>query len=313
MSDKFKFCPAPFIPFRDEEVLERCRNIKREDMEKHPNPDFKIKIVEEVTPLFVADFFHRIYISDITDTRLTGIFPNVWARVYRNVALLCNRFGVSARNVQTFNMDEWADDEGNVAPLSYPAGFGHAFMKNFYSSLNPELRPPQENIHYFTNENVNDYSKMIEDIGDGGADICYSATGWAGHTAFIDPDTEEFKADSMEEFLKLGSRIVTLHKITVAQNSLGLCYGCSGDVAAVPWRAATIGPRDIANARERFEMHSLVEMGGIKSWQRMISRLTLYGPVNMQVPASILQLFKTNVFVSEDIARPFTYQEEMED
>ena len=309
MSEKFDFSPAPWIPFRDKKVLEKCRNIKREDMEKHPNPDFKIRVVEDVTSLFVADFFHRIYMSDVTDTRFTAIFPNPWPAAYQNVARLCNRFGVSARNVHTFNMDEWADDDGNVAPLSYKPGLGHAFKKYFYGTLDPENRPPEENIHYICNENVNDYSNIIEDIGGGGADMCYSATGWPGHIAFIDPHTEEFKADSIEEFVKLGSRIVTCHPLTVAENSLFSCYGCSGDVAAVPWRAATIGPRDVANARNRFEMHSLVEMGGINSWQRMISRLTLYGPVTMQTPASIIQMFKTSVFVSEDIARPFTYMD----
>ena len=312
MSEKFEFNPAPWIPFRDKEVLEKCRHIKREDMEQHPNPDFKIKIVEDATSLFVADFFHRIYMSDVTDTRFTGIFPNPWPAAYRNVALLCNRFGVSARNVHTFNMDEWADDDGNVAPLSYKAGLGHAFKKYFYGSLDPELRPAEENIHYLSTENVNDYSNIIEDIGGGGADVCYSATGWPGHIAFIDPDTDAFKADNIDDFLKLGSRIVTSHPLTIAENSLFSCYGCSGDVAAVPWRAATIGPRDVANARDRFEMHSLTEMGGINSWQRMISRLTLYGPVTMQVPASIIQLYKTSVFVSEDIARPFTWLEELD-
>jgi len=39
----FNFEPAPFIPFRDKEVISRCRNIKREEITKHPNKDFKIK------------------------------------------------------------------------------------------------------------------------------------------------------------------------------------------------------------------------------------------------------------------------------
>ena len=39
----FKFEPAPFVPFKDKEVIKRCRSIKREDIEKHPNPDFKIQ------------------------------------------------------------------------------------------------------------------------------------------------------------------------------------------------------------------------------------------------------------------------------
>lgn len=305
MSKNFDFTPASWIPFRDKKVLEHCRNIRREDMEKHENPDFRIKIVADVTSVFVADMFTRIKESDEQDKPLSFILPNPWASAYSNVALLCNRFGVSCRNLHTFDMDEWANEDGEVAPLSYEAGLGHSFQKFFYEKLDPDLRPPEDHFHYPTTQNIKDYSKIIEDVTGGGVDVCYSATGWPGHIAFIDPDTEEFKAGSMEEFLTLGSRLVTQHPLTVAENSLFGVFGKSGDVANVPPRAATIGPRDIKAAKDRFEMHSLTFMGGVDTWQRMISRLTLYGPVSMQVPASILQLFKTSVFVSEAIAQPF--------
>jgi len=305
MEQAFDFNPAAWIPFRDKAVLERCRKIKREEMEKHPNPDFKIKIVQEVTSLFVADCFMRIKMSDDLDKKLVMIFPNPWPSAYANVAEMCNRYRVSCRNVHTFCMDEWADQDGRVAPLSYKAGLGYSFIKYFYGQIDPDLRPKADQIHVFTQDNVRDYSKIIEETGDGGADVCYSATGWPGHTAFIDPDTTAFAADSLEEFLSLGSRIVTQHPLTIAENSLFGIFGCSGDIANVPPCAATIGPKDIAGARDHFEMHSLAANGGYNSWQRMISRLVLYGPVNLQVPASILQLFKTSVYVSEDIARPF--------
>ena len=49
---------------RDKEVLERVRNIKREDMEKHPNPDFKIKIVPDSGAIFVGDMVMRMKMSD---------------------------------------------------------------------------------------------------------------------------------------------------------------------------------------------------------------------------------------------------------
>ncbi len=80
--------------------------------------------------------------------------------------------------------------------------------------------------------------------------------------------------------------------------------GASGDVWAVPPRAATIGPRDIVNARERFEVHTFANPGG-DSWQRMISRIELYGPISMECPASIMRLGKGICYVSEAIARPF--------
>jgi 6-phosphogluconolactonase/Glucosamine-6-phosphate isomerase/deaminase len=302
---EFKFEPAAWIPYKDKKVLERCRNIKREDMEYTNKNGFRVKIVMEATPLFVADCFARIKLSDDNNTRLTMIFPNQWPSAYTAVAEMCNRYNVSCRNVHAFAMDEWADQDGNVAPLDYKAGLGYSFRKYFWGSLREDLRPDVEHWHVLTTKNVNDYTKIIEEIGGGGADVCYSATGWPGHIAFIDPDTEEFKADSIEEFITLGSRIVTQHPLTTAENSMFGCFGCSGDVANVPPKAATIGPKDIANARDHFEMHSLTALGGYNSWQRMISRLTLYGPVSMQCPASLLQLFQGTAYVTEAVAQPF--------
>jgi 6-phosphogluconolactonase/glucosamine-6-phosphate isomerase/deaminase len=311
MDNTFEFEPAAFVPFRDKEVLEYVRTVKREDMEKHPNPDFKIKIVPDPSLLWISDMVLRIRESDEQDKKLVMIMPNPAPALYASVAEIINRFRIDCRNVYTFNMDEWADDEGRVAPESYEAGFNRSFLKYFYGKIDPKLRMKRENCCAPTTENIGDYSKLIAECGDGGADICYSGPGWAGHIAFIDPDTEEFAAESIEEFLKLEARIVTLNPLTVMQNSLHGCFGCSGDIAKVPTKAATIGPADVVNSRNRLEMHCLTTMGSSSSWQRMISRLVLYGPVTMQVPSSILQLMATSVYVSEEIAKSFSCWEDI--
>jgi len=299
---KFEFEPAPWVPFKEKEVLERVRSIKKEDLEKHENPEFKIKIVPDVTSLWVSDMIMRIKKSDDEDKKLVMIMPNPAPAVYESVAEIINRFDISCRNVYTFNMDEWADQDGNVAPESYKAGFNHSFIKYFYGKINPELRMKRKNCCAPTTENIGDYSRLIAECGDGGADICYSGPGWTGHIAFVDPDVPEFDCSGVEEFLKMGSRIVTLHPLTIAQNSLHGVFGCSGDIANVPPKAATIGPLDVVNSRNRMEIHSLTTMGTVSSWQRMISRLVLHGPVTPKVPSSILQLLTTTVYVSEMIA-----------
>ena len=145
---------------------------------------------------------------------------------------------------------------------------------------------------------------MITECGEGGADICSSSPGWTGHMAFIDP-VDEFIKPTMEEYLQQEARIVTLHPLTVAQNSLHGVFGQSGYVADVPPKAATIGPVDVLNARERIEVHALLTNNTFSSWQRMTSRLVLHGPVTPLVPSSMLQLMKTQVYVSEEIAAPF--------
>lgn len=311
MENTFTFNPAKWVPFKKREELERVRSIRREDMEKHSNPDFKIKIVPDPGLLWISDMILRIRESDEKDKKLTMILPNPSPAVYASVAEAINRFRIDCRNVYTFNMDEWADDDGNVAPESYAQGFNHSFLKYFYGKIDPELRMKRENCCAPTTENICDYSKLIAECGDGGADIVYSGPGWAGHLAFIDPDTEEFSAESIDEFLNMKSRIVTLHPLTIAQNSLHGVFGCSGDIANVPPRAATIGPNDVVRSRNRMEMHSITTMGSFSSWQRMISRLVLYGPVTTKVPSSILQLMPTTVYVSEEIAKEFTCLEEV--
>lgn len=303
---EFDFQPAKWLPMCDPEVLDYVRNIKREDMEYTNENGYSVRVVLDPTLMLVLDVFHRIYLSDRDDTHLTMVFPNQWPAAYQAIAEMINRNNVSCRNVDAFAMDEWADEDGNVAPLTYGAGLGYSFRNHFYGKIRPDLRPDVEHWHVFTNENKGTgvYSSIIEEVGGGGADVVYTATGWPGHTAFIDPGAPEFHADSLEEFCLLGSRLTTETPLTICENSLFPALGSSGDVWAVPPRAATIGPRDVVNARERFELHNFCYAGG-ESWQRMISRIELYGPISMDCPASIMRLGKGICYVSEALAKPF--------
>ncbi|MBQ3491059.1 MAG: hypothetical protein IJA74_00735 [Oscillospiraceae bacterium] len=306
--DEFRFKPAPWLPHSELplEEFERVRNIKREDMEYTNENGYSVKVVIDPTLCMVQDMFYRILKSDLEDKPFSMICPNQWPGAYSAVAEMLNKFNISARNVHAFAMDEWADENGNVAPLTYGAGLGYSFMNHFYGRIREDLRPPVDHWHTLNNDNKGDnvYSDMIDEITGGGVDVIYTATGWPGHTAFIDPRCEEFAADSLEEFLQLGSRVATQIPLTVCENSLFAPMGGSGDVWAVPPRSATIGPRDVMHAKERVELHNFVNADGT-SWQRMISRLELYGPISMECPASILRLGKGTCYVSEAIAKPF--------
>lgn len=306
MNSSFKFKPASFLPHQDlsYEELERIRNIKREDMEYTNENGYSVQIVKDPTCMFVMDLFYRIWQSDVLDKKFTFISTNHEAIEYPAIAKMINRFGVNCRNVNAFAMDEWADEDGNVAPHTYGPSLGRTFMEFFYYGIDEKLRPDISQWHTLNNDNVNIYSDLIDECGEGGADILYSATGWPGHVAFIDPDTKEFHADSLEEFLTLGSRIVTENPLTIAENCLFSSLGSSGDCWNVPPRAATIGPRDVHHARETFERHTFTNPDG-SSWQRMVSRMQLYGPISKECPASIMRLGKGVCYVSEALAAPF--------
>ncbi len=297
----FTYAPADFIPFRDRAVIERIRKIKREDITQHRNPDFRISVIPDadVEFLWMTEMFARIKTAMEADKPLVMIMPNPWPN-YRKLAFLINKFRVNCRRLHTFNMDEYANEKGEIAPETWEFGFMHAFKKYFWSEIDPKLRPPEKNIQGPTDRNIQVYGQMIADLG--GADICYSGPGWAGHLAFIDPLAPEFAAESLEEWKQMGPRVCTLHPLTIAQNSLHGSFGMSGDLAAVPPKAATIGPAEVIACKHRIDIHAITVDGSFASWQRFTTRLCLHGPVTPLVPQSLLQTLRTDVWVSESIA-----------
>ncbi len=297
---EFSFAPHDMVPFKDKEALERVRNIKRADIEKHPNPDFNIRVVPnaELPTTIMADRFYRIH-SAMTEGRELALILGNPNPGYVNLAAMINRFKLNCSKLWLFAMDEWADDAGNIAPESYPQSFRRAMLEYFYYKIDEKLRPPISQIISPDNKNISGYSRMLADRG--GADACHSGSGWAGHIAFIDPNVPQWSRD-LEEFKQQGAQVVDLHPLTIAQNSLHGCFGFSGDIANVPPKAATIGPADVLGAKYRMDCNSLSTMGTFSSWQRFITRLIAHGPVTPQVPASILQTVPTDFYISESAA-----------
>lgn len=300
----FRYAPARYLPFQDDKVIRQARLLSLKDLQRKTweNPEFRLRIVPNARSQFVTDLTQRLVQSDREDKRLTVLVPGPHPEAYENIAVFCNKYDVNCRHLQVFFLNEWADETGQVAPLSYPASYGRLFQKHFFTRLRPELRPPEEQIHYFTTENVGDYSNMIDDIGDGGADICYTSIGWSGRLASIEPEGE-FSCDSVEEFCQKTSMVATNHMISIAEDSLLGLFGRSGDLAGVPPKSATVGPRDIAHARDHMELQDRTTLDGKTAWQCMSARLMLFGPISPVIPSSILRLYKGICYMSEAVAK----------
>ena len=295
----FKFDPARFIPFRNSKICAKVRAIKKEDITKHPNPDFKIRVIEEPSRFyfeFALDILTRIQCSLKEKKNLVLILPVGPTPQFQILARLINELEISCHHVHTFNMDEYADENGRTAPVSWEGSFQKSIWDNFFNLIDKGLRPPTKQIHFPTTENINDYGKMIEDTG--GADVCYGGIGWCGHIAFWEAHLGFEFGEDLEAYKKAGPRIVELHPITIMQNAL---HSFSGDWSWVPPRAATIGPAQIMGARDRsFWLDGY--LGGGVSWQRFIARLVAYGPVNTLVPGSILQTVPTTYTILGGVA-----------
>lgn len=295
-----------WYPFKDQSEIDRVRKITKEDIlamdGRHPsNPNIRLDVLkdEEFEMVMLTDMVKRIIDSDVNDRKCVMVMCNP-NPTYRKVAYMLQELKVNMRNVKFYMMDEWADEDGNIAPLSYRAGFGHAFQEFMIKNIQG-LGFREENFIYHSNETTPVFTKMLEE--DGEADIIYSGPGWPGHLAFIDPVDDWFKP-TMEEYLEQGAKVARLHPLTIAQNSLHGAFGYSGDISKVPPKGAMMGPRDAMKAKNVLDMHGITTAGTKVTWQRLTSRLCIFGKPDQHVPASILQLRDkpTHMIMSENLA-----------
>ena len=209
---------------------------------------------------------------------------------------MINAERIALDHVHTFNMDEYANEDGVTAPVSWAGSFQRAMRERFFALIDQELRPPDDHIHFPTTEAIGDYSARLEDLG--GADVCYGGIGWCGHIAFWESHLGHEFAGDLEAYKQAGARLVELHPMTIMQNAL---HSFGGDWSWVPPKANTIGPREILGARHRsFWLDG--DLGGGVSWQRFIARLVAHGPVSEFIPGSILQTTRSDYTILGAVA-----------
>lgn len=302
----FDFAPAEWLPLQDRELID---SIARKEIHEHQgkiyeNPDFEVRVVYDVHNYFATDLFHRIRMSDIEDKRLVVILPSPENAVFISVAENINKYKVSCRNLHVFFLYEYANEKGDVAPWQSPYSRSGHFMRYFYNRVNAELRMPMENIHFFTKENTETYSDELAALG--GADVAYTALSWSGGIGAIDFTT--FPADTMEEFLQMGSRYVTPMMEMQAHDSLRGMFGCSGDIGNVPPCAVTVGPKDLAAAKYRIDLEYLSACGGNPSLQKFPLKMALMAPICPRNPASMMRMYPGICYVAETIGAKSVYR-----
>ncbi len=60
--EDFTYEPSKWVPFRDKEVIDRVRKIKRAEIEKHKNPDLNIQVIpdDHAEFIWIMDMFYRL-------------------------------------------------------------------------------------------------------------------------------------------------------------------------------------------------------------------------------------------------------------
>jgi len=242
---------------------------------------------------FAATLLDEIVAYNRRGEPLSIILPVGPRGQYPLLAERSNRERISWRGVRIYQMDEYLDWEGRYIPYEDPLSF-RRFVQEFVASLNPDLRPPPEQIHVPDPERVNAIAEAMDRFGPPAT--CYGGLGVHGHVAFNEPVIARLSRVTAEQFRNSRTRVVPLAPETIVMNSI---RQLGGDTYALPPMAVTIGMREIVSAG-RIRLYC---DGGI--WQRAVFRRALFEPATVEWPVTLLRDHPDfQIIATEETAQP---------
>ena len=232
--------------------------------------------------------------------KLILILPVGPMGMYKWAVYFLKQWNVDCKHVYGFNMDEWADGDGNTLPSDNPGAFQNAMTNAFYGPLG-ELTVPENQRNFATKENLPTYPEKIAALKAEGAKlITVFGIGRMMHIAFWEPHfAAEFATE--EEWKSQCYRIgAKLHPLTIEQNAL---TSFKSRTTLVPCRANTIGPG--------LFLQSDYIIGGCDGtlgrgmqWQGLSLWVTLrHGPCTW-IPSSYMPTLPGKLFYLKDLAGP---------
>ena len=230
--------------------------------------------------------------------KIAFILPVGPMGMYKWAVYFLKEWNVSCKNVWCFNMDEWADAEGNT--ITGEASFQNAMETAFYNPLG-ELTVPKDHRNFATKDNLPTYPEKIAALKKDGAKlVLVYGIGRMCHIAFWEPQFgSEFTSD--EEWLKQPYRIAAkLHPLTIEQNAI---TSFRSRTSMVPCRANTMGPGLMFQADYAIGGADGTFSRGMQ-WQGLSFWMTLrYKPTRF-ITSSFIPTIPGKLFFLEELAGP---------
>ncbi len=234
--------------------------------------------------------------------KLAIILPVGPMGMYKWAVYFLKSWNVDCSHVYTFNMDEWADGEGNTLSSDNPASFEYSMKEAFFDKLGSLTIPPQQR-NFATKENLPTYPEKIAKLKAEGAKlVLVFGIGRMCHIAFWEPHFAEDYASEAEwksANFRLGAK---LHPLTIEQNAI---TSFKSRTTLVPCRANTIGPGLFLQA-DYIIGGADGALGRGMGWQGMSFLTTLhYGP-DMHITSTYMPTLPGKLFYLKELAGPLT-------
>lgn len=286
-------------------INECCSHAPEEIFEKQDfwNEEFKpvmCKNIVEFNAKMGYEIAMEIKSAKEKNIKLALILPVGPMGMYEWTVYFLKSWNLSCEHVTCFNMDEWADKDGNTLDSSDPASFQYSMEQAFYNPLG-ELTVPVEQRNFATKENLPTYPEKIAKIKEeGGRLVTVYGIGRMCHIAFWEPMMgAEF--DSDEEWKKQTYRLgMKLHPMTIEQNAI---TSFKSRIPLVPCTANTIGPGLFLQSDRMIGGADGALSRGMQ-WQGMSLWMTLrFGP-DRHVTSSYIPTIPGTLFFLEELAGP---------
>ena len=272
----------------DQDILDEAARLTPKDMLGLSRDGFQVKFYDTLEDFYLAEALEYItaWRASTSDNPVGVCGPIGPTEQLPLVARLVNEIGINLakHDAHFWGMDEWVIDGKAVAP-DHPLSFIKADKELCFDRIKKELRMPEANMH-FPKADPTEYEaswagKRCAVMQGGQGDI--------KHWAFNDPFRREGDyvdaPPSPEEYLKLGTRVVELHPVTVMQNAR---TSGGGKVDLVPNVAVTVGPVQTWQA----DKVSIWQAGTHDNpfGQRLTALMISKGLADAAVPMSLLAL-----------------------
>ena len=224
----------------DKEILSDAARLSAEDMQAMSRQGFRVVFYDTLEDFYLAEALE--YVSawrQSTADRPVGVCGPIGpTEQLPLVARIVNALDLSLRTAHFWGMDEWVLD-GREVPETHPLSFARTDRELCFNRIRPELAMPESNLH-FPKADARQYEAAWRGVR---CAVMQGGQGDIKHWAFNDPPKREGKhkdrPPSPEEYLRLGTRVVDLHPVTVMQNAR---TSGGGQLDLVPTQAVTVGP-----------------------------------------------------------------------
>ena len=205
----------------DEGIIRDAAQLSMADLEQLSRPGFKVVMYDTLEDFYLAEALEYIHSwrQSSADNPVGICGPIGPTEQLPLVARLVNELEIDLSSAHFWGMDEWLGSDGREVDVSHPLSFERADRELCFDRIAAHLKIPEENLH-FPAADTTAYAASWEGVR---CAVMQGGQGDIKHWAFNDPPRREGRytdaPPAPEEYRNLGTRIVELHPITLAQNA----------------------------------------------------------------------------------------------